>query len=105
MQSSKNQPADNLPKMTHPHVHTQTKQVLRRINTIVGHMQGIGNMVEEGRDCSEVLVQLSAVSAALKKLKTIILKDHVEHCLAHAIESNDKETLDKLKNSLDGFMD
>ena len=89
----------------HAHSHTQTKQVLKRINNIVGHMQGIGNMVEEGRDCSEVLIQLSAVNAALKKLKTIILKDHVEHCLIHAIEDGDQATLDKLNDALDKLID
>ncbi len=91
---------DNADEMKHTHTHTQTKQVLNRINNIVGHMQGIGNMVEEGRDCSEVLVQLSAVSASLRKLKAIILKDHVEHCIAHALENGDKATLDKLNNAL-----
>ena len=85
----------------HGHAHTKTKQVLRRINTIAGHMQGIGNMVAEGRDCSDVLIQLAAVEASLKKVKTIILKDHVEHCIVHAIENNDHATIDKLRRALD----
>ena len=86
---------------THTHVHTQTKEVLRRINTISGHLQGIGNMVTEGRDCSEVLIQLSAVEASLKKVKVIILKDHIEHCLSHALENGDTKTVDNLKKALE----
>ena len=70
----------------HGHAHTQTKQVLKRIHNIIGHMQGISDMVESGRDCSEVLMQLSAVKASLRKLKVIILKDHVEHCIVDAVQ-------------------
>ncbi len=85
----------------HTHSHTQTKQVLRRIHNVIGHMQGISDMVENGRDCSEVLMQLSAVNASLRKLKVIILKDHVEHCIVDAIQHGDRQTLDKLSDALD----
>ena len=48
---------------THPHHHShaQTKAVLNRLSRAIGHMESIKRMVEEGRDCSEVLIQLSAV--------------------------------------------
>ena len=87
----------------HSHSHTQTKQVLRRINNIIGHMQGISGMIEEGRDCSDVLIQLSAVNASIRKLKIIILKDHVEHCITDAIKEGDTQTLEKLYSALDKF--
>ena len=52
---------------THVHTHTQTKAVLNRMSRLIGHMESIKKMVENGRDCSEVLIQLSAVSSALRK--------------------------------------
>ncbi|MBR2214426.1 MAG: metal-sensing transcriptional repressor [Selenomonadaceae bacterium] len=88
---------------THPHKHT--KAVLKRISTISGHLHGIAGMIEEGRDCSEVLVQLSAVSAAIKKLKVVILKDHFEHCLVDAVETGDAQTLDKMYSAMDRLLD
>ncbi len=90
---------------SHGHTHTQTKQALRRINNIIGHMQGISNMIEEGRDCSDVLIQLSAVNAALRKLKAMILKDHVEHCLVDAVREGDQKTMDKLNDALEKLME
>ena len=50
----------------HTHTHTNTKAVLNRLSRAIGHMESIKRMVEDGRDCSEVLVQLSAVKAAIK---------------------------------------
>ena len=49
----------------HGHHHTNTKAVLNRLSRAIGHMESIKRMVEEGRDCTEVLIQLSAVKAAL----------------------------------------
>ena len=49
----------------HHHSHAQTKAVLNRLSRAIGHLESIKRMVEEGRDCTEVLVQLSAVKAAI----------------------------------------
>ena len=89
----------------HTHSHTQTKQVLKRLSNVIGHLQGISNMVEEGRDCSEVLIQISAVNAALRKLKIMILKDHVEHCLVDAVHCGDQQTIDKLNEALEKLIE
>lgn len=91
--------------VTHTHSHTQTAEVKKRINNIIGHLEGINNMVTEGRDCSDVLVQLSAVSASVRKLKSVILKDHIAHCVVDAVKAGDTETLQKLNASLDKFME
>lgn len=90
---------------SHSHTHTQTKDVLKRLKNIVGHLQGISGMVEEGRDCSDILIQLSAVNASIRKLKIIILKDHVDHCVVEAIQQGDAQTLEKLNNALDKLLD
>ena len=61
-------------------------------------------MVEEGVDCSEVLIQLSAVRSALNNTGKIILKDHIEHCLVDAIETGDRETVEELNKAIDKFI-
>ena len=61
-------------------------------------------MVEQGRDCSDVLIQLSAVNSALQGVSKIILKDHIEHCLVEAVKEDDKEAIDKLKEAIDKFV-
>jgi DNA-binding FrmR family transcriptional regulator len=58
-------------------------------------------MVESGRDCSELLLQIAAVKAALDKVRQIVLEDHLESCLVEAIQSGDYETqLQDLKEAL-----
>ena len=73
---------------THPHHHShaQTKAVLNRLSRAIGHMESIKRMVEDGRDCSEVLIQLSAVKSAINNTGKIILQDHIEHCIVDAVE-------------------
>lgn len=90
---------------THSHSHTQTKQVKNRLKNIIGHLEGVTNMVEEGRDCSEILIQLSAISSSVRKLKSIILKDHVEHCIVDAVQNGDEKTIKKLKDAMDKMME
>ena len=80
---------------SHTHSHTHTKAVLNRLSRAIGHLESIRRMVEEGRDCSEVLIQLSAVKAAINNTGKVILQDHIEHCIVDAVESGDKEALDE----------
>lgn len=88
----------------HTHSHTHTKAVLNRLSRAIGHMESIRRMVEEGRDCSEVLIQLSAVKAAINNTGKVILQDHIEHCIVDAIESGDHEALEELNKAIDRFM-
>lgn len=88
----------------HIHTHTQTKAVLNRMARLIGHLQSVRRMVEEGRDCSEVLLQISAVDAALKNVGKIILKDHMEHCIVDAVQDNDREALARLEQAIDRFV-
>ena len=61
-------------------------------------------MVEQGEDCSEVLIQLSAVRSAINNTGKIILKDHIEHCLVEAVETGDSETIEELSKAIDRFI-
>ena len=88
----------------HTHSHTQTKAVLNRLSRAIGHLESVRRMVEDGRDCTEVLIQLAAVRSALNSTSKIILKDHVEHCLADAVESGDLQSIEELNKAIEKLM-
>ena len=71
----------------HVHSHTHTKAVLNRLARAGGHLEYVRRMVEEGQDCTDVLMQLAAVRSALNNTAKIILKDHIEHCIVDAVAS------------------
>lgn len=89
---------------THNHNHKNTKAVLNRISRASGHLESVKRMVESGRDCSEVLIQLSAVIAALNNTSKVILKDHMEHCIVDAVESGDDTAIKNLSKAIDCFI-
>ncbi|MBQ9487081.1 MAG: metal-sensing transcriptional repressor [Selenomonadaceae bacterium] len=86
------------------HQHTQTKAVLNRMARLIGHLESIKRMIEDGRDCTEVLIQLSAVNAAIKAVSRIILKDHMEHCIIDAINEGDKQAIENLHKAIEQFI-
>ena len=88
----------------HSHTHTNTKAVINRLSKAIGHLEKVKRMVEQGQDCSEVLIQLSAVRSALNNTGKIILKDHIEHCLVEAVQTGDKESVEELSKAIDRFM-
>ena len=88
----------------HHHSHAQTKAVLNRLSRAIGHLESIKRMVEDGRDCSEVLIQLSAVKSAINNTGKIILQDHIEHCIVDAVEHGDREAIKELEKAIDRFM-
>ncbi len=88
----------------HTHSHAHTKEVSNRLAKAIGHLQKVKQMVEDGEDCSDVLVQLAAVKSAINNTGKVILKDHLEHCIVHAVEEGDEEMLQELNNAIDKFM-
>ena len=62
----------------------------KRLNRIEGQVRGLAKMVDEDRYCIDIVTQISAVRAALRRVEEEILRDHVAHCVEHAISSNDK---------------
>ena len=86
----------------HGHTHTQTKAVINRLSRAIGHLESVKRMVEDGRDCTEVLVQLAAVRSALSSTAKVILKDHLEHCVADA--EGGSSDLQALNEAIDKFM-
>ena len=88
----------------HTHTHTQTKAILNRLSRAIGHLESIKKMVEDGRDCSEVLIQLAAVQSALGAASRVILKDHIGHCVVDAVESGDEQAIDRLNQAIDQLL-
>lgn len=64
--------------------------VQKRFNRIEGQVRGLAKMVEQDRYCIDIVTQISAVRAALRRAEEEILKDHVAHCVEHAIASENK---------------
>ena len=63
---------------------------LKRLNRIEGQVRGLARMVEEDRYCIDIVTQVAAVRAALRRVEEDVLRDHISHCVAHAMASGDK---------------
>jgi DNA-binding FrmR family transcriptional regulator len=73
----------------HPPHHDQ----LPGLNRIEGQIRGIKKMIENQRYCVDILTQLKAVKAALHKVEQQVLKTHMQHCLMHAVTSEDQKEI------------
>ena len=90
----------------HRHTHSpeHIKRVSNRLARAIGHLESVKKMVEDGRDCSEVLIQLAAVKSAINNTGKVILKDHLEHCIVEAVEENDMAAIEELNRAIEQFM-
>ena len=89
----------------HMHTHPKKKKVINRLARIEGHVRSIKTMVENDRDCSEVLIQLAAVRNAIESTAKVILKDHLEHCILHAVEKGDgSKSLEDFEAAIDQYL-
>lgn len=86
-------------------VHKRHEDVIKRLAKIEGHVRGIKRMVEDEKSCPDVLLQLAAVRAALKKVSKIVFEDHVESCISKAIDEGAGESaLAELKEALARYL-
>ena len=69
---------------------TSKTSTLKRLGRIEGQVRGLARMVEDDRYCIDIVTQISAVRAALRRVEEEILREHVAHCVEHAIASGDK---------------
>jgi DNA-binding FrmR family transcriptional regulator len=69
---------------------TLKTSVRKRLNRIEGQVRGLSRMVDENRYCIDIITQIGAVRAALARVEEELLRDHVGHCVEHAIASGDK---------------
>ncbi len=85
--------------------HHQTKAVADQLARTAGHVSAIKRMVEEGRDCPDVLMQLAAVRAGIDRVSRLVLEDHIESCLRSAAsDGRADEEWRQLKEALDKFI-
>ena len=89
---------------SHGHVHENQKAVINRLSRAIGHLEKVKRMVEEGHDCSEVLVQLAAVRSALDNTGKVILQDHLRHCMVEAVAAGDQDAIEDLCEAINKFM-
>ena len=77
---------------------------LKRLSRIEGQVRGLARMVEEERYCIDIVTQIAAVRAALRRVEEDVLRDHISHCVAHAMASGDaaeqKQKVDELMDVL-----
>ena len=78
--------------------------MVNRLARATGHLKSIRGMVEEGRDCSEVLIQLAAVRSAVNGAGKEVLKQYMDECIEEALEKGDTESLKRLNKALDSFL-
>ena len=99
---------------THPHgeeaVHSHThdpeeiRAIINRLSRSIGHLESVKRMLEDGNDCADVLIQLSAVRSEINNAGKLLLKEHMEHCIAEAVEQNDTASIEKMNKAIDMFM-
>ncbi|MBF2090616.1 MAG: metal-sensitive transcriptional regulator [Synechococcales cyanobacterium K44_A2020_017] len=91
----------------HPHVHDEEslRRIINRLSRVEGHIRGIKMMVQEGRPCPDVLVQIAAIRGALDRVARIILDEHLTECVGRAArEGNIDIEIEELKAALDRFL-
>lgn len=79
-------------------------KLLAQINRIEGQVRGIGKMVDEGRYCIDVLIQIQAARAALTKVGLIVLEDHAKGCVVDALERGETAIIDELIDAVKKFV-
>jgi len=89
----------------HHHSEESLRKIINRLSRIEGHIRGVKTMLEEGRPCPEVLIQVAAVRGAVDKVARIILDEHLTECIGRAAkDGNIEEEIEDLKAALDRFL-
>ncbi|MEA4971105.1 MAG: metal-sensing transcriptional repressor [Candidatus Pelethousia sp.] len=103
-------PHDHTHEQAHTHNHSHThdpeevKAIANRLARAIGHLECVRQMVLDGRDCAEVLTQLSAVRSALNNAGVQILKSHMEHCMVEAVAQGDTQAIEDLSRALERYL-
>lgn len=77
--------------------HTSHPDIIKRLKRAEGHLRSIIAMLEGERGCLEVAQQLQAVESAVGNAKRVLIHDHIDHCLDHAMQSDGKEAADAVR--------
>jgi len=88
----------------HGHVHSNKKAVHDRLAKACGHLESVIRMIDDDRDCAEVLVQLAAVRSAINNAGKVLLQDHITECITEAIRNDDQQMIKELNKAIERFM-
>jgi len=89
---------------SHTHDPEEMKKIINRISRSIGHLESVKRMLENGEDCSDVLLQIAAVKGELNSTGKLLLQEHIEHCIVEAVEEGDSEAIEKMNKAIDRFM-
>lgn len=95
-------------KETHQHSHIHNPQEVRRqlnrLSRVIGHLEYVKRMISNDEDCSAVLAQIAAARSALNGLGKQIINEHITHCIAHAIEEGDTDSIEEFQKAIQKFL-
>lgn len=103
-QEQTTQPEHGHTAHTHVHDPQEKKRQIARISRMIGHLEYIKKMIEADEDCSQVLIQLSAVRSAMNGLGREIINEHLSHCIHHAIEDGDTEAVEEFEKAIQRYL-
>ena len=89
--------------LSHHHSPEEKKRQLNRLSRVIGHLQHVKRMIEEDRDCADVLMQLSATRSALTGLGKEIINEHITHCITHAVQDGDMQAIEEFQKAIEKF--
>ncbi len=83
---------------------TLKKDLTTRLSSVEGHIKAIKTMLNDGKSCEDILLQISAVESAINKVGKLMLKNHLNTCVKQSIKNGDSDILDKFNNILDKYI-
>ncbi len=83
---------------------TEIKDLMNRLKRIEGQVRGVEGMLESGAYCTDILMQVSAITSALNSFNKVLLKNHIKTCVAENIRSGNDEVIDELVTTLQKLM-
>jgi DNA-binding FrmR family transcriptional regulator len=86
-----------------PRGHALDADLQKRLNRVIGQLQGVKTMIDDNRYCGDVLMQLAASEKALQSISRIVLKNHVETCVVEKIQDGDVQVVDELFDLIKRF--
>ena len=98
---------ENVHQATHGYIKARDKEKIQnRLRRIEGQVRGVQRMVDEEVYCVDVLTQISSIVSAMEKVGTMLLKDHVEHCVRESIENGEDadEKIEELTSAVERFL-
>ncbi|MBR6205720.1 MAG: metal-sensing transcriptional repressor [Oscillospiraceae bacterium] len=88
---------------SHTHPEEETRAIVNRLARSIGHLERVKQMVADGYDCSDVLIQLSAVRSALNSAGLAILQSHMNHCIIDAVKNGDMQAVADLNKAVERY--